>query len=761
MKNENTHIILRGITENNLKNIDLNIPKGKLVVFTGISGSGKSSIVFDTIAAESQRQLYEMFPLFIRNKLPKIERPKGNFIQNLTTSIVVDQKPIHGNVRSTVGTITDIIPIIRLLFSRVGVPSAGTATAYSFNNPLGMCTECSGVGRKVQVDMDKLLDKNKSLNEGAIQFSPFKVGTWQWNMYANSKLFDNDKPLKDYTEKEWFDFLHGSGFKVRTEKLHEPNPEDQGLPLEYHGIYERFNRLWINRDISKLKKSFQKEIEGLLHEDVCPKCKGQRLNEAALASKINGYSIGDYFDMEIDDLIPIMNEINDYIGRVLAERTIIGLKHIADVRLGYLNLGRNSATLSGGEGQRLKLVKHLGSSLTDITFILDEPSAGLHAHDIDRLNKMLLDLRDKGNTVLVVEHDRNVIAMADEIIDIGPLAGRDGGRVVYQGSFKGLLKSNTITGQALSQKAVLNTLPRIAQDKFKIYNASSNNLKNISLDIPKGVFVTITGVAGSGKSTLLMDVLRKNNPEAIVVDQRLVGANSRSTPATYTGVMDNIRKLFADANNAPVGMFSFNSIGACPVCQGKGEILPDMVFADPIAIQCEECAGMRYSQQALQYTYKGKHIVDVLNLTITEALEFFDVKSIYHKIEIIEAVGLGYLTLGQSVSTLSGGEKQRIKLASELHKKGNIYIMDEPSTGLHVRDVAQLLELINTLVNNGNSVVVAEHHLDIIAASDWIIDMGPEGGKNGGEVVFEGTPMEIIEDQKSYTGQYLRKSYQV
>lgn len=748
---ENKPIILRGINENNLKNIDLDIPKGKLVVFTGISGSGKSSIVFDTIAAESQRQLYEMFPLYIRHKLPKYERPKGDIIENLTTAIVVDQKPIHGNARSTVGTITDIIPLIRLLFSRVGVPNAGTATCYSFNNPKGMCLACSGIGRKIQLDLDQLLDKTKSLNDGAIRFSPFNVGTWQWNLYGRSGLFDNDKPLNLYTEKEWHDLLHGSGIKVQVEK--EPSP-----PIQYDGLIDRFNRLWLNRDISKLKKNVQKEIQDLVHEDTCPVCDGHRLNEKALASKINGFNIGDYFSMEITDLIPIMQKIEQPVGKALARASLDGLNRIVDVGLGYLNLGRSSETLSGGEGQRLKLVRHLGSSLTNITYILDEPSSGLHARDIDRLNKLLISLRDKGNTVLVVEHDRNVITLADEVIDIGPLAGRDGGKVVYQGNVSGLLKSDTITGKALRQKPIINTNPRKRTTSFRIENASVNNLKNISVNIPSGVLVTISGVAGSGKSTLLTDVFVKQHPKAIVVDQHLIGANSRSTPATYTGIMDPIRKLFSTANNVDAGMFSFNSTGACPTCQGKGEVLPDMVFADPIAILCEDCEGKRYSSEALQYKYQEKNIEDVLSLTISEALEFFEQKNIKNKLDVLDAVGLGYLTLGQSVSTLSGGEKQRVKLASELHKSGNIYVMDEPSTGLHVTDVTKLIELLNTLVSNGNSVIVAEHHLDIIAASDWIIDMGPDGGKDGGQIIFEGTPIELLNSKKSYTGIYLYES---
>ena len=754
MKNTITPIVLRGVTENNLKNIDLDIPKGKLVVFTGISGSGKSSIVFDTIATESQRQLYEMFPLYIRRRLPKYERPKSDVIENLTTAIVVDQKPIQANIRSTVGTLTDILPLIRLLFSRVGVPSAGAASAYSFNNPLGMCLSCSGIGKKIQLDLNKLLDKDKSLNQGAIQFSPFNVGNWQWNMYGWSGLFDNDKPLKEYTEKEWYDLLYASGFKVKVENaVTRPS-----TLVAYDGLVNRFNRLWINRDISQLKKSLQAEIHTLVYEATCPVCKGRRLNEKALASKIDGYSIGDYFNMEISELIPIMKQIQEPVGRALASSAIEGLQRIVDVGLGYLSLGRSSDTLSGGEGQRLKLVRHLGSSLTHITFILDEPSAGLHPQDIQRLNQMILGLRDKGNTVLIVEHNRDVIVLADWVIDVGPLAGKEGGEIVYQGDVKGLLQSKTITGIALQQKPALNQNPRQPTDFLKIQNIAIHNLKNITVAIPLGVLVCITGVAGAGKSTLLNEVLIKQSLNAIVVDQHIVGSNSRSTPATYTGIMDTIRKLFAEANNVEVGMFSFNSTGACPTCHGKGEIVPDMVYADPIAIKCEDCQGQRYSQEALQYHYLEKNIVAVLEMTISESLDFFSQKSIQTKLAVLQEVGLGYLTLGQPLSTLSGGEKQRIKLGSELHKTGNWYILDEPSIGLHISDVKKLLALLNILVDNGNSVIIADHHLDLIAASDWIIDLGPDGGKNGGEIVFSGTPEALLNSKHSHTAYHLKKS---
>lgn len=714
-----TYISLRGVRENNLKNIDLYIPKNKLVVFTGVSGSGKSSILFSTIAVECQRQLYALFPAYIRHKLPKYERPKADVIENLSPAVIVDQKPLQGNARSTVGTIIDIQPLFRLLFSRVGVPNAGTASRYSFNDPKGMCPACSGFGKQIQLNVDQFLDREKSLNQGAIQFSQLAVGTWQWKIYALSGLFDADEPLKNFTQQQWNHFLYGVG--------HEMRVKVNGENLSYDGLIDRFNRLWLNRDISTLKPKLQREVQSLLIEKVCPTCHGQRLNQEILASKIDGLSLGDHMDLEIIDLIEVIKKITDPIGQPIAQKILEHLHRIDDIGIGYLTIGRTTSSLSGGEGQRLKLIRHLGSSLTNMLFILDEPSSGLHPRDIYRLNNILFSLRDKGNSVLVVEHDRDVIAHADEIIDVGPLAGQHGGEVVFQGSFQKLLTSHTVTGESLKRKPIL----KVKREHFKTYLdvvvTQKNNIQQVKTQIPFGGLTVITGVAGSGKSTLLSEGVIKNHPKAIVIDQNLVGSSSRSTPATYTGTMDIIRKLMADHNQVNMGLFSFNSTGACPVCQGKGEILPDMVFADPVAIQCESCHGTRYSNEALSYTYQTKNISDILTMTIDEALDFFQQPNIQNRLFSLKDVGLGYLTLGQPVSTLSGGEKQRMKMASELHKDGQIYIMDEPSTGLHVSDVDILLQLIQRMVANHNTVVIAEHHLDVIAAADWVIDMGPEG----------------------------------
>lgn len=744
-----TYISLRGVRENNLKNIDLNIPKNKLVVFTGVSGSGKSSILFSTIAVECQRQLYALFPAYIRHKLPKYERPKADVIENLSPAVIVDQKPLQGNARSTVGTIIDIQPLFRLLFSRVGVPNAGTASRYSFNDPKGMCPACSGFGKQIQLNVDQFLDREKSLNQGAIQFSQLAVGTWQWKIYALSGLFDADEPLKNFTQQQWDHFLHGVG--------HEMRVKVNGENLSYDGLIDRFNRLWLNRDISTLKPKLQREVQSLLIEKVCPTCHGQRLNQEILASKIDGLSLGDHMDLEIIDLIEVIKKITDPIGQPIAQKILEHLHRIDDIGLGYLTIGRTTSSLSGGEGQRLKLIRHLGSSLTNMLFILDEPSSGLHPRDIYRLNNILFSLRDKGNSVLVVEHDRDVIAHADEIIDVGPLAGQHGGEVVFQGSFQKLLTSHTVTGESLKRKPIL----KVKREHFKTYLdvvvTQKNNIQQVKTQIPFGGLTVITGVAGSGKSTLLSEGVIKNHTKAIVIDQNLVGSSSRSTPATYTGTMDIIRKLMADHNQVNMGLFSFNSTGACPVCQGKGEILPDMVFADPVAIQCESCHGTRYSNEALSYTYQTKNISDILTMTIDEALDFFQQPNIQNRLFSLKDVGLGYLTLGQPVSTLSGGEKQRMKMASELHKDGQIYIMDEPSTGLHVSDVDILLQLIQRMVANHNTVVIAEHHLDVIAAADWVIDMGPEGGKHGGTIVFEGTPAALVEAPNSHTGAHLKR----
>ena len=744
-------IVITGARENNLRNISLTIPKSKIVVFTGVSGSGKSSVVFDTIAVESQRQLNETFSWFVRNRLPRYEQPQADAIENLSAAIVVDQKPIGGNTRSTVGTMTDIYSLIRLLFSRHGKPSAGMSTAYSFNDPSGMCPECEGLGRTVRLDLDKFLDTSKSLNEGAIRFPVFAVGTWQWQLYTRSGQFDNDKPLRDYTNDEWQMLLHGSGVKVEMVTRNNVNR------VNYEGLVDRFTRLYLKRDLNTLVEKNRESVLQFVSEGACPSCDGARLNQAALASKIGGLNIARFASMEASDLIGVLASVKDPLGTPIAAAAIAGLERLVAIGLGYLSLDRETSTLSGGESQRLKMVRHLGSSLTGMTYIFDEPSVGLHPRDVRRLNDLLVRLRDKGNTVLVVEHDRDVIEVADHVIDLGPGAGVDGGHVVFEGSLPGLHEADTITGRHLRHVTPVKAKFRDPTGRLTIKDADLHNLKNLTVQFPTGVLTAVTGVAGSGKSTLVSDVFVAAHPEAINVDQSAVGVSSRSSPATYVGIMDHIRRLFAKANGVEVGLFSFNSAGACPACEGRGEIVADMAFMDPVTTICEVCQGRRFSDQALQYTLRGKSIVDVLGLTAEQAVDFFPEKNINGVLHTLSDVGLGYLTLGQPLSSLSGGELQRIKLAGQLHKTGSIYVLDEPSTGLHLADIATLLRLLDRLVDAGNTVIVIEHNLDIVKQADWIIDLGPDGGKHGGQVIFEGTPTQLLDFQDSLTAKYLRQ----
>ena len=752
------YILIKGAKENNLKNITLEIPKNEIVVFTGVSGSGKSSVVFDIIAVESQRQLNETFSNYIRNRLPKYERPNVASIENLSPAIIVDQKPVGGNIRSVVGTAADIQPLIRLLFSRIGNPIAGTSDHYSFNTLSGMCPHCQGLGKVMVLDQSKLFDINKSLNNGAILFPPFRTGTWHWQKYANSGLFDNDKLLKKFTPDEMNRFLYGkdiNGMKVDISF-------DQNLSnfhrQDYEGIIDRFNRIYLNRNSNETSERMNAMVAKFVTQDVCPTCHGARLNKKALESKINGYNIIDYSDMEITDLIPILSEIKHPLGTSLAKAIINHLERLKGVGLGYLSLNRQTSTLSGGESQRLKMVKNLGNSLTGMTYIFDEPSVGLHPRDTHLIQEMFVALRDKGNTVLIVEHDRDIIHQADTVIDMGAGAGENGGDVVYQGDVAGLYNANTITGKWLQKFIELKENPRKPTSKLYIKNANLHNLKNVSVSIPMGVLTSITGVAGSGKSSLISGVFVEQYPDTIVVDQKVIATSIRSTPATYLGIMDDIRKLMAEANGVKSALFSFNSEGACPTCGGRGTITTDMAFMDTVTTICETCNGKRYDPRVLKYKFQGKSITDILNLTIKQALDFFKTKKFLPKIESLSNVGLGYLTLGQSLDTLSGGELQRIKLADELKKKGNVYVMDEPTTGLHMADINVLMELLDKLVDNGNTVIVIEHNLDVIKRSDWIIDIGPDGGSKGGEIVFEGTPKELLVSQKSITAEFLRQN---
>ena len=744
------YIEIRGARENNLKDVSLRIPKRKITIFTGVSGSGKSSIVFDTIATEAQRQLHENFSLFIRSFLPRYPQPEADAIENLSMAVIVDQKRLGGGSHSTVGTITDIYGVLRLLFSRLGQPHAGYSNAFSFNEPQGMCPECQGLGKKVGVAADDFLDLSKSLNEGAVQV-PFWSANWEQGMYKASGFFDNDKKLKNFTKEEMDLLLYGKDRKFKAKF------GGNTINLTYAGIIEKIERSYVRRDIKTLSERTRKAVEPYLKPRPCPLCKGARLSQAALASRIGKWNIAELAAMEIDDLIPVVRAITGAVAAPVVSALVERLEHMSDIGLGYLSLDRETDTLSGGESQRVKMVKHLGSSLVDVMYVFDEPSIGLHPRDVHRLNELLGKLRDKGNTVLVVEHDRDVIAVADHIVDVGPGAGTAGGTIMFQGDYAGLRRSDTITGRHLSSQLPVKERVRTPKGKLAIRHAKANNLRDVSVDVPSGVLTVVTGVAGSGKSSLINDVFVPQHPDAVVVDQSPVGTSTRSNPATYTGVMDDVRKVFAATNKVDAGLFSFNSKGACEKCNGSGVLYTDLAFLDGVKLPCDTCEGRRFKDEVLAYRVDGKSITDVLALTVTQALEFFTQKEIVRKLEAMRDVGLGYLTLGQPLSTLSGGECQRIKLASELHKKGNVYVLDEPTTGLHMSDLTQLMTIIDRLVDAGNTVIAIEHNLDVIRRADHVIDLGPEGGSKGGRVIFEGTPRQLMDAPGSLTGQHLAR----
>ncbi|WP_442814910.1 excinuclease ABC subunit UvrA [Streptomyces sp. NBC_01775] len=768
-------IVVRGGRENNLRGVTLRIPLGRVTVVTGVSGSGKSSLVFDTVAVESQRQLNEVFPSFVRNRLPRYERPKFEFMENLTPAIIVDQKPVGGGSRSTVGTMTEVNPVLRVLFSRCGEPSAGLSNRYSFNDPQGMCPACDGLGRTVRLDLGKLLDESKSLNEGAIRHPAFAVGTNYWKRYAQIRryrgtggpglaqeptVFDPDKPLRDYSESERELLLYGGGF--RTQRPHGGTLGNVALN-DYEGVVPRFTRRFIKPGLESLSIRERKSAEEVVTEVGCPECGGARLNERALASRIDGYSIADMCAMEIRELARVLGESDvalDPVGGPAVEAALAALGRIDAVGLGYLTLERPTKTLSGGEGQRLKTVRHLGSSLTGMTYIFDEPSVGLHARDVDRLNGLLLALRDKGNTVLIVEHDRDVIGIADHVVDMGPGAGTNGGEIVFEGTVEKLVESGTATARHFRERTGLKpgAQRRRPTGVLTVRDASFHNLKNVSVDIPTGVFTAVTGVAGSGKSTLVAGAFVARHPEAIVLDQSATGISSRSTPATYTDIWDLVRRMYARHHGADAGLFSFNSKGACPDCQGRGSVTMDMAFLDPVTTVCETCEGRRFSEEVLAYRMNGKNVVDLLAMTVEEALAHFTDPAILRRLSPLREVGLGYLTLGRPLSLLSGGERQRIKLAHRLHETGSVYVFDEPTTGLHMADVETLLALLDRLVDAGNTVVVVEHDLDVVKHADHVIDIGPEAGAHGGEVVFAGTPEEMVRTSHTHTADYLRRS---
>lgn len=739
-------ILVHGLTQNNLKHVTFRVPKEKITVFTGVSGSGKSSIVFDTIAAESQRQMNATYPAYVRSRLPKYPKPAVERIDNLTPSVVVDQSPLGGNARSTVGTISGLYASLRLLFSRVGTPYVGTASYFSFNDPNGMCKTCSGLGKITKVDVEAILDLDKSWNEGCVKDSLYRPGSWYWKQYAKSGLFDLDKPIRAYSEEEYNLLLYGS----RDGRGEPEHPKVTGL-------YHKYTKTLLNRDISQKSRHTQEKSQSLVAEMECTDCHGKRLNEAALSCRINGYSIADLCGMELPRLREVLSQIYNPTVDVLVHTVIEGLDRMIEIGLPYLHLNRETPSLSGGEAQRLKLVRYMGSSLTGMTYIFDEPSAGMHPRDVYRMNDLLRQLRDKGNTVLVVEHDKDVISIADHIIDVGPGAGQKGGEIVFAGSYPELLEADTLTGRAMRQVLPIKEEVRRAAGSLPVRDACLHNLKHVDVDIPLGVMTVVTGVAGSGKSTLISRVFAKQyESDVVMIDQGPITATNRSTPASYLGFFDEMRRLLARESGRPESLFSFNSAGACPVCGGKGVIVTELAFMDPIVTECEACGGVRYNGEALACTYKGKNIVELLRLTASQALEVFEDAKIRKRLKGMEQVGLGYLTLGQPLGTLSGGERQRVKLAKNLGKKGGIIVMDEPTTGLHLSDIQNLLKLFDFIVSRGNTLVVIEHNLEVMKQADWIIDIGPDGGDKGGEVVFTGTPMELLRSAKTLTADSLR-----
>ena len=748
-------IRIRGAAENNLKNVSLDIPKGKLVVFAGVSGSGKSSLAFGTIAVESARQWQNNYPLYLRNKMPHYERPKVEDIGGLTPSVVVDQRSPGASSRSTVGTAVDAAPLLRLLFSRCGTPSAGGSMAYSFNHPLGMCPECTGLGESLVLREETMFDRDRSLAEGAILFSQFSAG-WQTHLWQNNPLLDPHKKLRDFTEDEWRILREGSPEPVKVGIRSNNTGRVDMVP--YEGVIPRFHRLYLKRDISKLKQSLQDEILSHVRKGPCPACGGTGLNPKALASKINGRNIVDFMDMTVAELGGALRNIADPRGASLARQIGGCVSRMVDVGIGYLSFSRRTDTLSGGELQRVKMVRNLGGSLSNITYIFDEPTAGLHPADADRIGRLLLDLRARHNNVLVVEHNRRMIELADHIVEMGPLAGAGGGRVVYQGDLAGLRAAGTPTARAMRETVQINPRPLAWTEGYVIADAADHNLKNVTVTIPKGVLTAVSGVAGSGKSSLVCHAFARLHPEAVVIDQKPIGTSIRSTPATYTGAMDEIRRIFAEANGVDAAWFSFNSKGGCKACKGTGQISYDMAFAEPVVVPCEECGGHRYNPKALSYRFKGLDIEDVMRLTIREAMDVFDDAKVRKLLRGLADVGLDYLSLGQPTSTLSGGEIQRVKLAGELGRRGNIYILDEPSTGLHPDDTARLLALLRRLVADGNTVVIVEHKLSLIAQADWVIDMGPGGGSDGGEVLFAGVTADLLACPRSQTAAFLRKA---
>ncbi|MEE1305071.1 MAG: excinuclease ABC subunit UvrA [Agathobacter sp.] len=744
-------IKIRGLRQNNLKNISLDVPKNKIVVFTGVSGSGKSSIVFDTVAAESQRQMNETYSAWVRGRLPKYDKPHVDWIENLNPSVIIDQNRLGGNARSTVGTISDMYSLLRLMFSRIGEPAVGPASYFSFNNPNGMCPTCAGIGKIMDFDINNMIDMDKTYDEGCFQLPAFGPGNYYWKVYRKPEYFRTDVPWKELKEEEQNFLLYGSR-----------EPGGERLDKKVEGVYNQFKRLVLMKGAEEQTDNTLKRIARFLYEKECPDCQGKRLNDTTLSCKINGYTIYDMCEMEFSELREVIAGINDERVTNIVEQLVASLDRMIDIGLPYLFMNRESSTLSGGEAQRLKLVRYMGSALCGMIYIFDEPSTGMHPRDVHRMSRLLKSLRDKGNTVLVVEHDKDIISIADEVVDIGPLAGKNGGQILFQGSYENLLISDTKTGKALSSKIMLKEKCRQPKGFLPIRGASIHNLKNVDVDIPLGILTVVTGVAGSGKSSLIRDIFAKQYEDQVVlIDQSAITATGRSTLCTFLGFFDEIRKVFAEESKADKGLFTFNGKGACPHCKGRGAITTELIFMEPVTTECEYCNGTRYSEEALQHTYKGKTIVDVLDMSVEDAVEFFaDNKKISDKLKALIEVGLPYISLGQPLSTFSGGERQRVKLAQNIKKKGNIYVLDEPTTGLHLADIEKVVDILEKIVDRGNTVIVIEHNTDVMKLADYIIDVGPDGGTKGGQIVFTGTPRKMLEEADTITARYLRKSEQ-
>ncbi len=769
-------IRVHGARVNNLKDIHIEIPKRRLSVFTGVSGSGKSSLVFGTIAAESQRLINETYSAFVQGFMPSLARPDVDILEGLTTTIIVDQERLGANARSTVGTVTDANAMLRILFSRLGQPHIGPPNAYSFNVPSvrasgaitiergagktktekatfnrlgGMCPRCEGMGSVTDFDLSALFDDNLSLNEGALTIPGYSMDGWYGRIFRGCGFFDPDKPIGKYTKKERHDLLHKETTKIKVD----------GINLTYEGLIPKIQKSMLSKDVDSLQPHIRAFVDRAITFTTCPECDGTRLSPEARSSKINGINIADACAMQISDLAAWVRGLDEPSVAPLLASLRETLDSFATIGLGYLSLDRPSGTLSGGEAQRVKMIRQLGSSLTDVTYVFDEPTVGLHPHDIQRMNDLLLQLRDKGNTVLVVEHKPETIAIADHVIDLGPGAGIGGGEVVFEGTVAGLRTTDTITGRHLDDRASLKPLLRTASGALEVRGACTHNLRDIDVDIPLGVLVVITGVAGSGKSSLIHGSVSQRDG-VVAIDQSAIRGSRRSNPATYTGLLDPIRKAFAKANDAKPALFSANSEGACPTCNGAGVIYTDLAMMAGVATTCEDCEGKRFDASVLKYTYGGRNIAEVLEMSVAEAEAFFSdgearTPAAHKILQRLSDVGLGYLTVGQPLTTLSGGERQRLKLATQMGNSGEIYVLDEPTSGLHLADVEQLLGLLDRLVDSGKSVIVIEHHQAVMAHADWIIDLGPGAGHDGGQIVFEGTPADLVAERSTLTGEHL------